>query len=565
MFFSQKYFPVELVNQKIMEEIENLRKSRFFQEFDTISLSLGFGESLSERELESGSDELRSWGLAWCARLLSYSDYLDKAEKFLTIAKTLVDVPEIQIAEAFMLSQKGNKTEALQALAAIDTGASRSAGLMIVANHDGAEGAIQWMSDARYTVGDLDSDGKISLLRYQFQTSRWDAATQTAYSFCESDLNEAPILYHLAALAKLIIVVPIDHRVDVINQVPFDLLNLPLASDAVAMDARSAAHHHFLNGVDAVMQLGCQHFASVSDQYALWLELRDPAQNAHGKIRLKEKLNNPQTALAFVRYAIQFSIKLDLDEVERDIKRNIAINGGMTADAAVARFALAFSKPTPDEAANYLVHHHNELASYINPTLIQFRQIEMLSKAGFIEKANEVLGYVLEKGIPDDQESILRQIILEAQGNDPSEFYKNQYRSTGTLADLTNLVNVLGRHHHWEDVCEFGKLLFDETRSLQDAERLVNAFHTTQSSRELVEFLRENDYLLNKSEHLKILYAWGLYNEGALLESRAALDEVSAEEVSQNYSDLQVNLGITMGDWASLSDFIANEYRKQAR
>ena len=79
--------------------------------------------------------------MALCVRLLSRSDALDKAEEFLELARTLGDSPEIQIAEAFVLSQKGDKAAALQVLADIDSCASRSVGLMIVAHYDSSEGA----------------------------------------------------------------------------------------------------------------------------------------------------------------------------------------------------------------------------------------------------------------------------------------------------------------------------------------------------------------------------------------------------------------------------------------
>ena len=290
---SHPYFPVALVDQKIAEEVKNLLKSRFFQEFDRTKSSLRLGERLSEREFSCGSDEIRSQGLAWCARLLSYSNASDKAEKLLEIARTLGDSPEIRIAKAFVLSQKGDKALALQVLADIDSGASRSAGLMIVAHHNGAEGAVQWMHDARYKTGDLDADGKNLLLNYQFQLGYWDDVARTMGSFSESDFEEAPILHHSAALAKLSIAVPADFRAVILKQIPFNAADFPLASDAVAMDARGAAHSHFLNGVETAGQLGCPHAVRIDDEYALWLELRDPAQSTHGKSRLVDKLRDP--------------------------------------------------------------------------------------------------------------------------------------------------------------------------------------------------------------------------------------------------------------------------------
>jgi len=506
---------------------------------------------------------MRGRGLAWCARILSPSDDLERAEDFLELAKTLGDSPEAKIAEAFVISQKGDKAAALQALVGIDSHASRSAGLMIVAHHDGGETALTWMTDVGRTADHLDSDGKSFLLTHQLQLGYWDHAAQTVGALSETDFAKTPLLHHLAALTALAPTVPVEFRAVVLTQVPFEARGFPLASDSGAMDARRTAHKHFLDAVEVAKQLACPRAARTDDEYALWLELRDPVQSAHGKNRLENKLRDPDTALGFVHYALQFSIKLDLGAVERDIERSIAINGGMTIDAALARFALAFTQSTPEEAANYIAHHHNQLAAHIDTTLMRYRQIELLSRAGLIEGANEVLDRLLEEGIPAEKESNLRRIISEAQGGDPVESRKAQYEATGALGDLINLVVELEDHQYWNDLCEFGRLLFEETRSLSDAERLVNAFNNTHRSEALVDFLNENHDLLSQSKYLRMSYAWGLYHEGALRESRAALAELSDEVGSPNYRALQVNLGIGAGDWASLTAYIADEYQNR--
>jgi len=563
--FSHPYFPIALVDQKIVEEIENLRKSRFFVEIDhVVRSSLALGRCLSERELSGGSDEKRRQGLAWCARLLSRSDALNKAKEFLELAKTPGDSPEIRIAEAFILSQKGDKAAALQALAAIDSNASRSAGLSIVAHHDDTKGAVQWMNDTRYTADDLDADGKSLLLRYQLELGHWDDAAKIVNSLSESDFEKNPILHRLTALTKLIIAVPSDFRSVVLTGVPFDVVGFRLASDAVAMDARRASRKHFLEGVEAAKQLGYPYAERKDDEYALWLELRDPELSAHGKSRLETRLRDPSTSLGFVHYALRFGIKLDLDAVERDIERSIAINGGITIDAAIARFALASTKKTYEEMATYIDLHHDQLAAHIDPNLMRFRQIEMLLYAGSIDQANSVFNQLLEKGIPAEQENSLRRLISDAQGSsDPVKSYKEQYMPTGDLAALIGLVTMLEKHQRWNELCEFGRQLFEKTRDLSDAERLVNAFNRTHSSEALVDFLNENPDLLAQSEQLKMSYAWGLYNEGALLESRAELEKLSDDAASRSYRALQVNLGITMGDWASLSAYIASEYQNR--
>ena len=562
-FYYEGNVPTELVDHKIVEEVEKLKKSRFFIEFDRTISPLRLGRRLVEGDLSCGSDKIRGQALAWCARLLSPSEDFERAEEFLGFAKTLGDFSEGKIAEAFVVSQKGDRSAAFQVLAGIDSDASRSAALIIVAHHDGAECALKWMTDAGYTIDDLDSDGKSFLLTYQLQLGYWSDAAQTVGALSEADFDEAPLLHRLSALTTLVPAVPVDFRAVVLTQVPFEVADFPLASDAVAMDARHAAHKYFLNAVEAAKQLSCPLAARTDDEYALWLELRDPVQSLHGKNRLENKLRDPNTALGFVHYALQFGIKLDLNAVERDIERSIAINGGMTIDAAIARFALAFTQPTAEEVANYIARYHNQLAAHIDTKLMRYRQIEMLSHAGLVERANEVLDRLLEEGIPAEQESNLRRIISEAQGRDPVESRKAQYEETRSLGDLINLVAELEEHQHWDDLCEFGKLLFEETHSLRDAERLVNAFNNTHRSEELVGFLNENNDLLSQSKHLRMSYAWGLYHEGAFLESRTVLAELSDDVGSPNYRSLQVNLGIATGDWASLTAYIANEYQNR--
>ena len=189
--FAHPYFPTELVDQKIEDEVDILRKSRFFMEFDRVRFSLTLGRRLVEGELSGGTDAIRGWALAWCARFLSPTEELDKAEKYLKLAKGLGSCPEIDIADAFISSQKGDdKSSALNTLAGIDSPTSRSAALMIVAHHEGAEGAVDWLKTAGIGATDLDPDGKHFLLTRQLELARWEAARETLYALNDQDLSE---------------------------------------------------------------------------------------------------------------------------------------------------------------------------------------------------------------------------------------------------------------------------------------------------------------------------------------------------------------------------------------
>jgi len=562
--FSISNVPAHLVDKYIDEELVKIKKLRFFLEFDGIGTSLRLGIRLAEGDLLGGSNEVRGKALTWCARWLSRSEHINKAENFLEIANTLGEFTESIIARAFVISQKKGKAAALKVLAGLNSDSCCSAALIIVTHHDGAENALRWMNQVGYTVNDLDSDGKSFLLGKQLQLARWDEAALTAKALFEVDYEETPVLHHMAALASLIPIVPFEFRISVLTHVPFEAHDIPLASDSIALATIRLAHSHFNKAVEVAKQLSCPEIAKIDDEYSLWLELRNPAMAAHGKNRLENKLRHPETRLGVVHLALQFGINVDLKAVEQDIDREVAKNGGMTLDAAMARFAIALTQSTPEAVANYIARYQDQLAEFIDSKVMRYRQVEMLSRAGLIDEAKKIFDMLHEEGIPDANEANLRRIISEAQGSDPIESRKAQYESTESLSDLINLVVELEQHQRWNTLCEYGKLLFEKTRDHRDAERFVYALNNAHKFEVLVSFLRENADILSQSNNLRILYAWGLYHEGMFLESRAALEDINEENDSPNYRALQVNLGIATGDWYSLSVYIADEYRNRA-
>ena len=94
-----------------------------------------------------------------------------------------------------------------------------------------------------------------------------------------------------------------------------------------------------------------------------------------------------------------------------------------------------------------------------------------------------------------------------------------------------------------------------------DAELLANALTNAHESGRLVEFLKAHPDLRDQARNLQTFYCWALYNEGHLIETRSELAKLSDEPDDRNYRALAINLGIALGDWPSLSAFVAAEYQ----
>ena len=560
--YSYRYFPTDIVDQKIKDETEKIRKSRFFGEFNRIGSSLALARKLIEGELSGGTDVVRRQSLAWCVQLLAIDD-LCKAESYFARAKELGTCPEIDIAAAFISSRKDDKEAALSTLAGIDSPVSRSAALMVVTHHDGPQEAVDWLKKAGIDATNLDPDGKCFLLARQFELADWEAAQSSLDVLTDDDLRDAPFLHHMVAVTHLLRAVPDELSSDVLNQPPFDAVNFPLASDLAALEAHRAARHCFIKAAEIARKLDCPIAEKTDNEYALWLELRDPDESDTGRKRLESKLRDPTTALNLVRLGVQFGIRLDLDAIEREIERQIALNGKITSDAAIARLALAFMQPTPEDAANYIARHHDTLAEHIDKKYMQFVQIELFARAGQLEQAKKCLDILLEDGLSEGQERRLRGIIAEAEGADPVERHKEQFKETDSLHDLELLVGELEIRNDWDGLSEYGRILFERTHALGDGERLATALHNTQEYEPLAEFLESNKTLLEQSEKLQMLYCLSLYHEGALLEARSKLAELGDDWDDPNYRTLHINLGISLGDWNSVSAFVANECKKK--
>ena len=554
----------ELVDEKIKNETDILRKSRFFAEFDSTRSSLELARKLVEGELSVGTNAVRRHALAWCVRILS-THKLDKAEEYLNHAKKLDTCEEIDIADAFISSQKGDKSTALSALTSINSPMSLSAALIVVANHDGPQGAVDWLKTVGIDTADLAPEGKRFILQCQLELNEWKAAQECLDVLTDDDMRDTPVLHHMVAITHFLSTVHAEFRSVVLRQLPLSSANFPLASSESAINARRTARSYFIESKKAACQLNLPRAAAIAEEYALWLELKDPDpdESDKGRKRLESKLHDLKSALRFVRLGIEFGIKLKLDEVEREIDRQIALNGEITLDAALARFALTFTQQTPEDAANYITLHYDDLAHYIDKKQILSLQIDLLSQAGQLERANEYLNTLLEEGLSEAETNRFRRIIAEAEGTDPVNILKVQFKETNSLQDLTILVDKLETKDDWDGLCKYGKILFKETNELRHAEGLALALYNTQKNERLVEFLESNKVLLIQSEKLQMLYCWSLYFKGELLKARSELEKLSDDWDNENYRELQICLAISLGNWNSLSEFIAKECKEK--
>ena len=558
--FYNSYFPRALVDQTIEEEVNLIRKCRFFVEFDGVGSALALSRRLSEGDLYGGTTTVKAWALTCCARILAGRERLVEAEEYLELAKSLGG--DTRIAEAVIYSQRGHRDTALRVLNEVDSPDARSTALAIAGNHDGPQGALDWLESAGLSVSELSPDGKFFLSKYQLEVGRWEAARESIESLCKSDMEEVPVLHHMVAMSYLLDTVPPDYHNAVLRHVPFNPKGIPLGSGTGATEARRKAHGHFIEAAKSLRQLNLRHAASELEGYALWLELRDPEYSERGKQRLEGKFGDLEFPLHLVSLGLQYGVQMDLAEVEQEIERQAAPQGEITLDGAFACLALARMQGKPENVANYIARHYDSLAIHLDTKAIRSIQIEMFAKAGLTERARECLELLSKEGLSDVEKSRLSIVIEEGEGKDTLEDREALFNQSGSLTDLEALANELEARNEWDRLCKYAEVLYEGTHDVRDAERLASALHFAGKSAQAIELLESNVDILSQSLNLQMCYCWSLYHEGELLKAHRELAKLDVDWEDENYRTLQVNLAVALVDRDSLSVAITSGYRR---
>jgi pimeloyl-ACP methyl ester carboxylesterase len=555
-------YPKDLVDKEIQNQILNIRRARFFRGFSVSEHSLRLGESILNGELAGGSDVVKSNALAWCARFLALRRHGDKSDEFLSRAKQMSDVPQIAIAEAFRISVTRSVEEALGKLASLGSPTARSAAFRIVSQHQKGASAIDWLAKSGLKQSDLDADGKLFLLTNLCELNRWDVAHDYVAEIQEDDFQNTPALFYMAAMCHLMQGIPDDLRSHLGGQVPFEASSFPLASTEASLKSRRKAEELFQKCALAAQELGCMEDANTAQDFALWLELRDPERHDSGRQKLEESMREPAHSLRRLHLALQFGLKIDLDSVEQEIEQQAAVSGGKSHVAAMARLAIAFTKKNPKEIVDYIDRHRNQLSEHLNKTSLNILEIEMLAKAGLPQRAEERLTELAPDGLPELQKNRLLRIIAESTGADPVEGRRVQFEKTGQSTDLVNLVALLEERSDWLQLCHYGALLFDRTKALPDAERLASALNQANRQGELLSLLKRYPDLVNQSDNLQMLWSWCLYREGLFAESKVVLEKLRSKRDHSSDRALVVNLAISSSAWEELLPYVEDEWRK---
>ena len=447
------------------------------------------------------------------------------------IAASLTDDPSVRIAESFILAAEGRVGDALAKLRALDSPASRSAALMIVRKHQGDESAYSWMNEAGVDQDAFDSEGRLASLLMLLQTEKWEEALNLAKAISEPDFAATPALLHVVAVSYLAQAVPEQLRHMPFRGVPFDAKRFPLRLGEPSLTSMRTAKALFTRFAAAAEGLGCDEAQSTSDEYALWLELRDPATTANGLAALKNRMRSTQHSLHLVYLAVAFGIKLDHEIVDREIRRQEALAGRATPGTASARLAIAFSQPSIGDAAKYIEEYRKSLTSHFGEQLIDTIQADLFTQEGAADHDQD--GHIR---LPAE----LAQLARAARIGPLIAKYEGSHQ----LVDLIDLVQALKADRDGR-LAEYAERLVEETQGIPEAELLAHAYFEAGRNGDVIGLAERYPHFLPASDRLLEVLAWALYLNGRLRESAEVLERLKSRRDHANDRALGTNLAIS--------------------
>lgn len=557
-----------LQDEKIEKLSHEITLLRFFGSFPKEEKATALAESIIDGELSGGTPQAKARALALLARYLCVGERAELAEKWLSSSKKLCQTEEARIAQAFIDAIGSKDVDAASGLLKVSSHSNYAAFFMIKKMVEGNDAALGWFESTGLSSHDLDNDGQVVLLSVLLTEHQWEKALDLVQKIDDESLSVAPALAQLSALTFLVNAIKaVELRESVLTYIPLVADRFPLADDSKSIVLRNRAVELFTACSVHARHLGAEDVANMSDQYVLWLQLRNSETHEQAIAELQSYfVSYNQKTLEYLPLAFSFGIDIDFESIENEVNKQTALGPANNEILGLARFILAQTQKPISAAVDYISRHRNQMERSVNSVAISMLEIEALAKSGLVDDAQQLLEKIGDSGASDVEVRNLQNIIDSVKGADPVALAISQYQQSEATSDLAQLVNFLERDNRGDRYYLYCRELFDRTGQESDAIRVCNAASSLGKFSELHQFLSDRMDLVKRSEGLQAHWAWCLFRKGDL---SGAYEQIARLKQSKSQlpdlKTLEINLSIFGGDWESLSIFVEDSWSSREK
>ena len=506
--------PTELVDREIIRLSEELKVLRFFEEFVARKNAEAVLQRVLDGTLSRGTPSVRSRALGWCARVLYADSQRDDVRSCLDAISTLEPTPESQVGKV-LCEYSHSLDETVSLLIEQGSKLALSVALIRIVNAKNAESALEWLKAVCSSVNEIDGCGMTSLLAGLCKAGAWDSVFSLLDEINSSQALEYPALCQVLAIAKIARTTPEEFRFVLLAGVPFHAESFKLSDDHKDEEHRNNAAQLLDLVQECTTKAGLPQTARHAKHFALWLRLRSRTQHEEARRQLHRELNDPEESLSVVNLALRFGVEVDVEEVERAIRRSTIQNlGRLTIDGAGARLGLILSGGNAKAVANELREHRQALSEYLDGDQLFLLELGALSGAGRQTDAKRLKA---ECGkLAEDVERQATYILEEAETADPLGLRITRFEETGRTEDLEAVILTLREKGDHRQLADYAEMLHEKTHDLNDAKQFIRALDDSGQFDRVDRFLDNHLELVNARPKLSTRYCLSQYHRGDL-------------------------------------------------
>jgi hypothetical protein len=291
-------------------------------------------------------------------------------------------------------------------------------------------------------------------------------------------------------------------------------------------------------------------------------KLLHPERHAEALSELRTLLELQTQGLAQLSLAFAFVPGFDPSPFGRYLATREEL-GGLDDDELQAAFIIAFHSDEPRSLAEFIAKHRARLERMMGAANVASLEIQALADAGDPASARLVFDLHVDE-FETPLKSLLLTRIAKAEGADPVMAHKRLYEETPSLISLRSLVSVLASRGDSAALAHYGRLLYEETRSLEDALMAARAMAVAEMADAFSDFVEHKPEIIEHDPELKRYQAWRLLFAGRIKEARVLATHLREAGAEHRDLDLEMAIAVDSGDWDSLALPLAGFLERRA-
>jgi len=508
-------------------------------------------QELTEGDFTGLSTNLRRRILLRAAR--SRAARRDVAEaKYLMSAALQLEGSDSELpALARVTAAEGDLDGAIRLLRDQDDADCRSTLLSLLAHHKGDDAALSWVAGSCLIATDFSAGGVLALCQTYIHKNDFEGLARTSAQISEKQCLESPYLFLFRGIVRFAATLAVPDRPKVLGGIPLDVRFVqPILPDSELQGHLDQTILDLQRLRPIASDLGLPEAARTAEVYVRWCELLHPRHKQAALAKLRNDMEELQTAIVHVQFALAYDSGFDPKPLAVLLEKREAL-GGMDDDELRAALILRLHGDDPRPVAKFIGTYRARCESSIGQGEVAAIEIQALALAKEVASARLLLDARRNLFSPE-LVALLDAEILKAQGSDPVEQYRTVYEKTKTPEALRALVNALAEKQDYLGIARYAQELYARTADPNDITMAARALAKVGDDETFLRIAETYPFVEERDPFLARHHAWLLFRLGRLNEAKQFTSALRTTDPKSRDLDLEIAIAVESGAWETL-------------